>query len=440
MILAIIGFLMLLTIVTLLFKEKFTPMIVFIMVPTVAVFLAGFSIKEVVGFIESGIGTVSEMAVLFIFSITFFGILADTGMFDAIVSKLVKRTGDNVVLVAIVTAIVAVFSHLDGATVTTVLITIPALLPLYQKLKIRPHLLVLITGCGMGVMNLLPWGGPVARAAAVLKMDANDLWQMLIPVQVFGIVMTVALAVVMVLREKRYYQSKVSTAENRADVVEAVGPETSAEDEKKQALIRPHLTLVNLWLTFIVLVVLLVNQFPAYFVFMIGCALALVINYPDIKDQKARIKAHATAALDVSSVMLAAGVMVGILGESGMLEAMATPLLNIVPAFLARQLHYIMGIFGFPLGTMLGTDSYFYGLMPLAIKIGQNYDIAPLTMAIAMLIGKNLSLLISPMVPATYLATALTKLELKDHIRYSFLPLWAVAIIMLILSGIIGLV
>ncbi len=48
-------------------------------------------------------------------------------------------------------------------------------------------------------MNLLPWGEPVARAA-VLKMDTTDLWHLLIPLQILGIVMTVGLAIVMMLR------------------------------------------------------------------------------------------------------------------------------------------------------------------------------------------------------------------------------------------------
>ncbi|WP_438466498.1 hypothetical protein [Streptococcus pluranimalium] len=138
--------------------------------------------------------------------------------------------------------------------------------------------------------------------------------------------------------------------------------------------------------------------------------------------------------------MLAAGIIVGVLSESGMLEAMVVPLLKIIPASLASQLQFIMGILAFPLGTMLGPDSYFYGLMPLAIQVGENYDIAPLTMGIAMLIGKNLSLLISPLVPATYLAISLTDLDLKDHIKYSFLPLWIVALLMLMMSVIFGLV
>ena len=49
----------------------------------------------------------------------------------------------------------------------------------------------------MGVMNLLPWGGPTARAATVLAMDATELWHMLIPLQVVGLMMNIVLAVLL---------------------------------------------------------------------------------------------------------------------------------------------------------------------------------------------------------------------------------------------------
>ncbi|WP_438832007.1 hypothetical protein [Streptococcus pluranimalium] len=279
-------------------------------------------------------------------------------------------------------------------------------------------------------MNLLPWGEPVARAA-VLKMDTTDLWHLLIPLQILGIVMTVGLAIVMMLRESKRLSQVTESVESQDGQVL-----TKEESDLK----RPKLTGLNLFLTMLVLAILVWDKIPTYFVFMVGCAIVLLLNYPNIKDQKARVKAHAGSALDVASVMLAAGIMVGVLSESGMLEAMVVPLLKIIPASLASQLQFIMGILAFPLGTMLGTDSYFYGLMPLAIQVGENYDIAPLTMGIAMLIGKNLSLLIGPLVPATYLAISLTDLDLKDHIKYSFLPLWIVALLMLMMSVIFGLV
>lgn len=431
--LAIIGFIMLFLIVFLLFKEKTIPMVIFITIPIIAAFIAGFSIEEVVEFIKAGTKTVSNMAILFIFSVTFFGVMSDAGMFDILVSKLVKKAGKNVVFIAIVTAIIAIFSHLDGATVTTVLVTIPALLPLYKKMNIRPQLLLLITGCGMGVMNLLPWGGPVVRAAAVINMDVNELWHILIPIQIFGIIATISLAIVMALREVKFHgagQIKESILVDDNNLV----------DEKIEKLKRPKLVLFNFLLTFTVLIVLLFNKFPNYFVFMVGCAIALLVNYPNPKDQKARIKAHAPAALDVSAVMLAAGILVGVLGKSGMLEAMTVPLLKLIPSFIAQYLQVIMGVIALPLGTAVGTDSYFYGIMPLAIEIGENYSIASLNMAVSMLIGKNISLLVSPLVPATFLAIGLTNTELKEHIKYSVVPLWVVSIIMLLFGIIIGIV
>lgn len=434
MYLAIVGFIMLFLVVFLLFKEKSIPMILFITIPVIVAFIAGFSIEEVVGFIKDGIKTVSNMAILFIFSVTFFGIMSDAGMFDILVNKLVKKAGKNVILIAVVTAIIAVFSHLDGATVTTVLVTIPALLPLYKKMNIRPQLLLLITGCGMGVMNLLPWGGPVVRAATVLNMDVNVLWHLLIPIQIMGLVATIALAVIMAMREIKFYgagqiNDSILDIDNNNEIDNNVG-----------SLKRPKLVLFNLLLTFAVLVVLLFNKFPNYFVFMFGCSIALLVNYPNVKEQKARIKAHAASALDVSAVMLAAGILVGVLEKSGMLEAMTVPLLKIIPSFIAKYLQIIMGIVALPLGTIIGTDSYFYGIMPLAMEVGQNYTIEPLNMSIAMLIGKNISLLVSPMVPATFLAIGLTNIELKDHLKYSLIPLWILSLIMLIFAIVIGII
>lgn len=434
MLLAICGFLMLFTLMYLLFKSKAIPVVLFITVPLVAAYAAGFPTKEIVKFIKKGVGTTSEMSILFIFSVTFFGIMSDAGMFDVIVDKLVAKAGKNVVAIAVVSALVAIFSHLDGATVTTVLVTVPALLPLYKKLNIRPHLLLLLVGAGMGVMNLLPWGGPVARAATVLGMNPNDLWHKMIPIQILGVFTTVGLAVFYGLKEIKFHGAgQINTQTEEIEVG------SSSIDKKKEDLKRPKLVAFNMLLTLGVLIILLYNIFPTYFVFMVGCSLALVVNYPNIKDQKSRIKAHSAAALDVASVMLAAGVMVGILGQSGMLEAMTTPLLKIIPAAIAKHLNIVMGILSLPLGLMLGTDSYFYGLLPLAIEVGKNYNIEPLNMAVAMTIGKNLSLFISPLVPATYLGIGLAGLELKEHIKYSFIGLFVVSLVMMAFAMITGI-
>lgn len=432
--LAIVGFAMILSIVYLLLKNKSIPVVIFIVIPLVAAFLAGFSIPEISEYVKKGVSKTTTVAVLFVFSITFFGIMSDTGMFDTLISKLTKKAGKNVIVVALISGVVAICAHLDGATVTTVLVTIPAMLPLYKKLNIRPQLLLLITASAMGVMNLLPWGGPLARTAIVLKMDINELWHHMIPIQIAGIATTLILAFVMILKEIKFHGAG-KVLQGHIDITQDVGVK---EDENE--LRRPKLFWFNISLTVAVLALLLTNIFPFYFVFMIGLAIALIVNYPGAKAQKARIRAHAPACLEVVSVMLSAGVLVGILTYSEILTAMTLPILHIVPDAISSYLHLIMGFFALPLGMVLGTDSYFYGLMPLVIEVGKNYELAPLTVASTMLIGKNIALLISPLVPATYLAIGFANVELKDHIKYSFFPLWIASVCMIIFGVIIGLI
>ena len=83
------------------------------------------------------------------------------------------------IAVTVVTALIATIAHLDGTTAVTVLITIPAMYPVYKKMNIDSRILLCLTGACMGVMNLLPWGGPTARAATVLAMDATEVWHRL---------------------------------------------------------------------------------------------------------------------------------------------------------------------------------------------------------------------------------------------------------------------
>lgn len=47
-------------------------------------------------------------------------------------------------------------------------ICIPPLLPIYKKMKVRPIVLLSLTTLTMGVMNIVPWGGPCGRTAAAV--------------------------------------------------------------------------------------------------------------------------------------------------------------------------------------------------------------------------------------------------------------------------------
>ena len=425
--LSLIGFLLVLTIIILLLKGKMSPIVVLILIPSIAAILIGTDISSLKEMIKSGIGTVSNNAILFIFSIIFFCIMSDVGVFDVIVDKLVNLAGDNVVAITVATGIIGIIAHLDGATATTVLITVPTMYPIYKRMGIRPQVLLCLTACAMGVMNLLPWGGPVARAATVLSMDATELWLKLIPIQIVGIIITILLAILLGTIEKKRGAGttlKINTSYDK---------ETKNKLDPKFKKFLP----INIILTIGVIAALMLDLLQSYYIFMIGLSIALCINYPNLKEQNEKIKEHAASALIISATILSAGIMVGIMDKTGMIEAMAATLTGIIPSFLGRFTHIIFGILALPMGLLVGTDAYFFGLMPPILEVGKAFGIDGINTAMAMLIGKNVSLMISPLVPATYLALGLVdNLELGEHIKFSFKYLYIISIIM-VLSGIV---
>ncbi|MBC5995190.1 citrate:H+ symporter [Romboutsia ilealis] len=436
--LSLIGFAMIAIMMYVLLKGKASPLVLFIVLPIIGALLGGFSPAEIGEFAMAGLDKTSTNAILFIFSITYFGVMNDVGMFDVVIDNLVKKAGNSVVAITVVTAIVGILGHLDGTAATTVLVTVPAMLPLYKKLNIRPQVLLLIVASAMGVMNLLPWGGPTVRTAVVLGMDANVLWKTLIPIQLMGVVTTIGLAAILgIIESKR----GAGVSKNSSISIEDEIAVTTV-DEKVLALKRPKLAWFNILLTAVVIVILVLDAIPATATFMLGLAIALIVNFPKVKEQEGRIKAHASSALLVSATMLASGVFVGVLDQSGMLTAMSETVLGLVPSSMGPLLHLIMGVLALPLGMILGTDAYFYGLLPLVIEVAATYGIPALQVALTMIIGKNVALLISPLVPPTFLAIGLADVDIKDHIKFSFGWLYAISLLMLvggILFGIIAL-
>ena len=427
---ATVGFLMIIAIVFLLLKGKMSPIVVLAVIPSIAALVLGYDPITIAGFIKKGISTTTSNGILFIFSVIYFGVLSDTGLFDVIVNWLVKKAGSNVIAVTIATAIIATIAHLDGTTATTVLITIPSLYPVYKRMNIDARILLCLTGACMGVMNLLPWGGPTARAATVLAMDANELWHMLIPVQIAGLVVNIVLAILLGMYAVRH----------GAGIGKGVEVSSDIKDSDTSLTKSTPFLIFNLILTIAVIAILSKGLATSYVVFLVALCILMAVNYPNQKLQDKLVKKHAPAALIISATLFAAGAMVGVFDGTGMLEAMANAIMSVIPETLGKYIHIIFGLLALPLGLCIGTDAYFYGIMPLVIHVGETYGVAPLSTAMAMLIGKNIALMVSPLVPATFLAIGLTNTELKDHMKFSIPPYYAVSVLMLIFGIIVQII
>lgn len=446
--LSAMGFIMIALIIILLLKEKMSPVAVMVLIPTVAAFIVGTNINDLSTYVTDGMDSIKNNAFMFIFSILFFGIMSDVGVFDALVDKLARWAADNPVKITVSTALIAILAHLDGSAAATLLITVPAMLPIYKKMGMRSQTLLTIISASVGVMNLLPWGGPTVRAATVIGMDPTDLWRELIPIQILGVFLALATAIILGLREKKYSAANfnVSNSEEIINTTNNAKANTFDKDSKGELSPRiKKLLPVNILLTIFVIALLMANSvidLPSYYVFMIGTVLAMVINFPNLKEQNNQIKKNAASALSIVATIMAAGVMVGIMEGTGMLDAMASTLINIIPKSLGKYIHIIFGILGGPLGMITGTDAYFYGILPPLASVGKAFGIKSIYTAIAMVLGKNCILLLSPMVPATWLGLGLfdDEITLKDHIKASFGWCYGISLIMLLFGVLLGII
>ena len=457
----ILGLLTIIAIVITLFKSKTQPAIAFIVFPSIlAIILVIFgrhSFEDVAAMVKSGFNSTGPTAALFVFSVLYFGVMTDAGMFDVIINKLMKYVGKSVVGVAVMTAVISLIGHLDGGGASTFCIVVPAFLPVYKKLHMRRTTLLRIAVLSMGVLNLMPWAGPTMRAASVLGMEPGKLWTTILPIQIFGIVLAIGHAALAGLQEKK----RGAGLDGKLAAEDPSFAEEIKEGPALSELARPKLFWFNLILTLGVIAMLIWDVFPSYVPFMLGLCVALFANYGfSAKMHKRLINLHAGPALMMCSTLMGATVLMGILTSSmgidgkvisaktmelpeGALPSVVRCLADIIsyalPASLGQHLPLIIGVLSVPLALAFDTDSYFYGMLPVIIGIGQSFGVDALPIAVAMVVCRNCATFISPMVPATLLGTGLAETDIKDHIKSSFLYVWIFSILCMLFAILLGI-
>ncbi|MFD0424800.1 CitMHS family transporter [Streptomyces parvus] len=470
--LTILGFAMIATFLVLIMTKKMSPIAALVLIPALFCVAVGQG-AQLGDYVIEGVGNLAPTAAMLMFAIVYFGVMIDVGLFDPIVRGILKFCQADPMRIVVGTAVLAAIVSLDGDGSTTFMITVSAMYPLYKRLKMSLVVMTGVAATANGVMNTLPWGGPTARAATALKLDASEIFVPMIPALAMGLLAVFVLAYVLGIRErKRLGMLTLDEALAREPEPETVsagaggtggkdrlrkgtgasasgtgtgsgafagGTENEeADDDEFQGLdpnrstLRPKLYWFNAGLTAALLTAMIMELMPIPVLFLLGAALALTVNFPHMPDQRARIAAHADNVLNVSGMVFAAAVFTGVLTGTGMVEHMADWVVGAVPEAMGPHMAIVTGLLSLPLTYFMSNDGFYFGVLPVLAEAGAAHGVSPLEIARASLAGQALHMS-SPLVPAVYVLVGMAKVEFGDHTRFTVK--WAVLTSLVVLAA-----
>ncbi|MFS1702143.1 CitMHS family transporter [Alteromonas sp. AMM-1] len=424
--LALAGFITITGVLLGIMSKRLSPIMAWIMVP-VMVALVVVNAADVPDYMLKGIVSIAPVAVMFMFAILFFGIMNDAGVFNPIISTTIRLCGNDIRKLFVGIVLITALVHLDGSGASTFLIVIPAVLPIFDALKLDRRWLACLVAMSAGVNNMLPWGGPTIRAAAALNLSVMDVYQPLLPIHIGGMCFVIVTAYWMGARASK------ALAQNNEQ------PEFCLPVSESSTT--PWQWVANATLILAVIASIIGQVLHPAIAFIAGTLGALLINAPGYKAQTLQIEAHAKPAVTMVVILFAAGCFTGILRHSGMLDAMAQQGSLLLPEAMVGQLPLLVALLAMPLSLMFDPDSFYFGVLPVLSGIAQQAGIAGQTMAHSALIGQmTTGFPVSPLTPATFMLVGLTRINLADHQRFTFPYLYAISLFMTVLCVLTGVI
>ncbi|MFJ7972399.1 CitMHS family transporter [Psychrobacillus sp. NPDC096389] len=428
--LALLGFLMIVIFLFLVITKRLSVVVAFIGVAVVFALIGGFY-ADMGQMMMDGIIKVTPTAVMIVFAILYFGLMIDVGLFDPMINRILKLVKGDPLKVVLATAVITILVGLDGDGSSTFMVSVTAMLPLYIRLGMSRLVLACVVALAAGVMNIIPWGGPLVRAAASLQVEVSDLFIPLIPVMLAGLLWTLFSAYL--LGKKERARLGVIMLEEPASSV----AELAATTIEKRSVSKTYW--FNLFLTIVLMALLVMDVLPIAILFATAFAIALVVNFPDVQKQQDQILRHANNFVMISTMVFAAGIFTGVFSGTGMMDAMAATLVSVIPASLGSHMPVIVALTSIPMGLVFSPDAYYFGILPILSETAAGFGIDPVEIGRAALLGHSTAgFPLSPLVPATFILIGLVGVSFGEHQKFLFKWAFGTCVVMTIAAVLTG--
>lgn len=341
-------------------SKRLSALTALVLIPVIFAIFTGHS-AELSDMMVDGVKKLAPTGIMITFAILYFCMMTDAGLFNPLIKLIIKIVKGDPLKIVVGTGILGICVGLDGDGATTYIIVATALLPLYTKIGIRPQVMATVLLLSIGVMNILPWAGPFSRAASALKIDPTELFLQMIPVMAAGLLWVLFVAFYLGLKERK--RLGIHQIEHNEELIH------------EEPNIPTWKSWFNLALTALLIFVMIKSYISLAPLFIIAFCIGLVVNFPQLSEQKKLIGKYADSVLAVSTLIFAAGIFVGIMSGTGMIDAIAQHLISIIPESSGSFLASITAFISMPFTYILTNDAFYFGILPILAETASHYGV-----------------------------------------------------------------
>ena len=159
----------------LMWKKIPTP-ITMMVVPFIFALIAGYSLVETATVVATQFDRLmNSVGYMILFSLIYFQAVADCGMFDIIIGKLLKVVGNkmSVPVILVLTSVISLIVSLTANITAAYLVTVPIVITLYKLYDIDRVASIVLIGTSLVIFSFVPWSVGLAMASQSPQLSSR---------------------------------------------------------------------------------------------------------------------------------------------------------------------------------------------------------------------------------------------------------------------------
>lgn len=427
----VMAMLMIVIIIIAVLTKKVPVQFVLAIVPIIFAMMLGFSITEVSDFaIESINNTMESVGYMLLFGLLYFTLLTETGMFDILVEKIMKLTGNkvNVFMVMIMTTVISAIGNLTASIVTAYLIVFPIMLPLYKRINFNRKDAMIIAQTAAVAMAFVPWGIGIATSAVFAEVDAVELSRQVIPISI---------CVIPVIILQWLYFARKHKSQNGQDGVREIVQEDSEVRVNENR--RENLFWFNLLVFIGAIVLLAIFKIPAYMVFLLTSIITTLTNFYKPNQHRPIFEKSGKTFYNTLLMLVGISIFVGIFRSTGMLNGLSEYIVTIFPQALLRYMHLILLAICVIIIRFIPYQLY-TALYPVLVSVGASFGLSPVVVIAPFVTNLAFGTGSSSLTPTTLVGTTLLGIDVDEYVKEAMKVQTVSNVLVIVIGMLVGVI